>query len=220
MQTKIIKDENGLNSIEVALASGGEYKFKDNYVRKAIQEIGLGLGCFYYFFETRLNPKANKAVKENYIDFKRSSAHNWHFNADMMKELLKVIHDESISEGIAHVDFPLVENVGVHNVDVNSEQGYWPVVHILKDLTSDQQVDFEKTVEWVLENNWGEIQTRESPFNYNMGAFQLLKDRQIKPLLVEAGPVFTGEQLKKAADWLLRYQYIHDPKTEWYVWDD
>ena len=221
METKIIINGDGLNSMEVGLSTDSEYRFEDSNVRKVINELGFGLGCLYYFYKTTLNPKADKAIKEAFRSFEHGGVRGWHFNASMMKVLLKVIHDDSEREGIAHVYFPLVENVGVHDVDVNPEEGYRPVVHILKDATSDQRVDFAGIVESVLENSWDEIQKRESPFNYNMGEFQLLKDRQIQPLLVgEQKAVFTGDVLKRAADWLLPYQYICEAKTEYSVWDD
>lgn len=218
MKTKIINDKHILNSIELKLSTMSEYRFEDNGARKAINELGFGLGCLYYFYSTTLNPEADKALAENY--YKNFEDNIVRFNASMMKVLLEVIHDGSKEAGIAHVYFPLVRNVEVHYVDVHTEQVYWPVVHILKDATSDQQADFEKSAEWILENDWNEIKKREAPFNYNMEKFQPLKDRQIKPLLVEQGVVFTGDQLKKAADWLLQYQYIYESQRTGSIWDD
>jgi hypothetical protein len=219
MKTKIIKDKWGLNGMELELSAGSEHKFEDNYVRKEISKLGIGLGCLYYFFETTLNPEADEAIQESFRSFEHGGASSWHFNASMMKLLLKVIHDESKRASIAHIHFSLVENVGVHDVDVHSEQGYWPIVHILKNATSEQRVDFGRTVECVLEDNWNEIERREAPFNYNIEAFEVLRDKQIRPLLIGNPEILIGYELKKAIDWLLPYQYVAKPEESVSIWD-
>jgi hypothetical protein len=208
MKTKIINDKWDLNRMELDLSDDSEYRFEDSNVRKELGKLGIGLGCLYHFFETTLNPKADEAIKEAFRSFEHGGVRSWHFSASMMKLLLEVIHNDSEKEGIAHI------YVEVHDVDVHTEQAYWQIVHILKDITSQKQVSFEKNVERILENSWDEIQECESPFNYNMGEFQLLKDREIQPLLLKQGPVLTGKELKRAADWLLQYEYIYySPRT-------
>ncbi|KPJ56215.1 hypothetical protein AMJ49_05440 [Parcubacteria bacterium DG_74_2] len=120
-----------------------------------------------------------------------------------MNFLLKLIHENNEH----HTYFPIVRNIGVHSLDTHSEQIYWPVVHVLKDATAIQLQKFVRSVEYVIENNFAKIEKHEFPQNYHLEAYQLLKEKEISPLLLQVGPVFTGKELKKAMDWLLQYQY-------------
>lgn len=209
VRTKMLTKENRLNSIKLDLSnlnaspSNYDHKFEDSEVRETINELGFDNEDNYSFFKTTANPEADEVLRKNYEKFKKKTCTSWHFNTNMMNFLLELIHTANTS----HIYFPAVKNIDVHSLQTHVEQIYWPVIHVLRNSTTTRKNIFTETVNNVLEDQFDKIEEYENPQNYNLEAYQLLKKREIKPLILEEGPVFTGAELKKAMDWLFQYRY-------------
>ena len=207
VDTKIIGSKEKLDKIILNLSSlrqdiNHDYSFKDNPAREAINKLGFDKEDRYFFFRTTLNPKTDEIIRKKYKNFKIQTHSSWHFDAGMMEFLLELIHESNP----AHEYFPLVVNIGVCG-DYHHEQTYWPIIHILKNLTETRKKEYIRSVEHILTDHFKEIEKYEHPQNYNLESYQLLRKNNVPPLLLKEGPVFIGADIKKALDWLSFYQY-------------
>ena len=114
--------------------------------------------------------------------------------------------------GVDYASYDLVETMNVHSLDVPLMSVYWPVIHVLKNRYS--STEFEGLVDSLNgEDAYDIIKRVESPQNYRMGEVKILRERRIKPLLLEDKKwVVKGSELKQAMDFLVPFilEYKHE----------
>jgi hypothetical protein len=208
VDTEIIDKKDKLNKIKLDLSrehdTNHDYSFEDSTTREAINKLGFDNEDKYFFFKTSVNPEADEFIRKTYKrKNKKQALRNWHFTTGMMGYLLELIHELNQ----LHEYFPLIVNIDVHSSSTHAEQNYWPIIHILKNLTETRKKEYIRSVEHILTDHFDKIEKYEHPHDYNLKEYQLLKEKGIKPLLIQEGPIFTGAELKKSVDWLLQYQY-------------
>jgi len=207
VDTKIIESEDKLNKIELDLSRmhldiNNDYEFDDNPARKAIINLGFDNEDRYSFFKTTVNPEADAIIKKNHKKFKIQTCSSCHFDLSMANFLSELIHKLNPH----HECFLQVINIGVCQYR-HHEEKYWPVIHILKNLTETRRKEFIRSVKCILSDHFDEIEKHENPHNYSLESYQLLRKNSVQPLLLKEGPVFIGADIKKALDWLSFYEY-------------
>ena len=222
MKLKTVEDyPDRLLKINIKLPSDDinhDHYVEDTPARRAISSI-FNINNHYTFLQTTANPEAVEEIPKysKKLARIRGSREGWTFlfDADIMDVYLgalDVVMNKYLGKG-NYASYQLVENRGVHMIDRLHEQPFWPVVHVLKHDQSDEDnvSIFKELIKHLNDNDdiYAAIKKRESPQNYNMGTINLLRDKNIQPLLIyEREWKIDGKHLKDDADFLSSIAYV------------
>ena len=118
---------------------------------------------------------------------------------------------ESNKVGIYLLQYPLVRNQGVHNLDRHPDQPTWPVVHVVKEDPS----RLIRIIESLNDDGmYGIIKKLEEPQNYRMREVDTLRENRINPLMMhDRRWRVEGFNLRNALDFLCQHVYEHHHRT-------
>ncbi len=222
--SNITESPNNLLELDIKVPKNcGGYNQSDFHVektpaREAIESI-FSLNSFYTLLRTSANPLAIDEVRKNKkrLSEIRGIEKEFYFDASVMDtylDALKVRLEQSIGKK-NYASFPLVATRDVHNLDRPIESVQLPTVHVIRGDTRKDVLGKELSFRGytnglgINDSTYTLIKKQESPMNYNMGTVELLREKQISPLIIHKREWnVSSEELRNAADFLLSWTYV------------
>ena len=226
MNTKITESIDTLLDVKIPpqpVTSITRYFLSNNSLKEAFRKI-FEPKAVYTFLRTTVNPDAHDLVEKNNKELaklRRITHDDYHFSfdADLMDVYLRALEHLTKEQHIQSISFPLIQNEGVHQLDRNCEQAFWPVIHVIKGKTNVPK--FENTVANLNHDEaYDCIKRQQAPQNYRMPEINLIRNNKIAPLTIQKRTwIVEGSILRNAVDFLCQCRYVGE-STQSSIYDD